>query len=562
MTLFNNFCAAILAVASACRTAINDAVRIIFGFFAAEANAAVGFLPTIRRMKSATAFLAVAVAIPLMSACGGGGSSGGTDLNSPRGPGTTERDSSVGTISQATVMSVVMQVRAAEQDTDPTPIPQPMASDGASLDDENSVFPVGSAFIRSANGNDYAFIYQQDFSITTTINVPEVLPSFDLADASSFTYQVSSGGCTGGDGVPSSLASCEPDADDSNMGTWTFTGPGSIPATTTFSGVAFSVFVVASLSPTPTSETIVTVTAMAATMTMSVSTFSPIHVWEFETGQTNSEVASVVAAFQTKVTAAAESDLVEAVVTVTVKGARDRVNRSRESDNQNIRYSVDAYIFETQYSALGLWIEDPREFFGLSTVAWDSTVSESGVFYFGLQTPAAGVPDTGTATYSGIAAGRYFRNRGVSADDRFSVSGVVNLEANFVDAGGISGTAALTAYGVTDLATSEGEVTVQLSEPLTPNPASNIDGATFFGATSISPGSSAGAFRALERGVGGTGGFVGYFTGPGGVDGAEEAVGSATFESGFESGRDGADGAHSLEFGFLTRQAPPPDDGN
>ena len=78
MTLFNNFCAAILAVASSCGTAINDAARIIFGFFAAGTNAAVGFLPTIRRMKLATAFLAVAVAIPLMSACGGGGGSGFT----------------------------------------------------------------------------------------------------------------------------------------------------------------------------------------------------------------------------------------------------------------------------------------------------------------------------------------------------------------------------------------------------------------------------------------------------------------------------------------------------
>ena len=70
MTRISNFCAAILAVASACGTAIKDAARIIFEFFAAGTNAAVGFLPTIRRMKSATAFLAVAVAIPLMSACG------------------------------------------------------------------------------------------------------------------------------------------------------------------------------------------------------------------------------------------------------------------------------------------------------------------------------------------------------------------------------------------------------------------------------------------------------------------------------------------------------------
>ena len=542
MTLFNNFCAAILAVASSSGTAIKDAVRIIFGFFAAEANAAVGFLPTIRRMKSATAFLAVAVAIPLMSACGGG-SSGGTDLNSPRGPGTSEGVSRVGTISQTTVMSVVALT---------TPIPQ-LAATLIGVDFTNAagtgsdlVFPVdddGSALIRSANGNDYAFINHQDsFTITTTTTIAAVLPSFTLADASSFTYQVSSGGCTGGEGVPQ--ASCVLGTNP-GTGTWTF-GPGSILATTTFSGMAFSV-IVASLIPTPTSETIVTVFAMdAMTMTMR-EPFSPIHVWEFETGQTNSEVASVVAAFQTKVTAAA--DLASAFVTVTVKGARDRVNRSRPSDNQNIRYSVDAYIFETEYSALGLWIEDPRGFFGLSTVAWDPDVSDSGVFHFGLQTPTGGVPSTGTATYSGIAAGRYFRNGGESAEDRFSVSGVVNLAADFTDNGGISGTAALTAYGVTDLATSEGEVTVQLTDtsippttsPVTPDTTSNIVGATFSGDASISPGSAAGAFADLASGVDADDSeFEGYFTGPG----AQEAVGRVEVETDNDE----------LEFGFLTRQ--------
>ena len=226
------------------------------------------------------------------------------------------------------------------------------------------------------------------------------------------------------------------------------------------------------------------------------------------------------------------------VTTVTVKGARDRVNELR--DRQNIRYSVDAYIFETEYSALGLWIEDPREFLGLSTVAWDPAVSDSGVFHFGLQTPATGpadgVPDAGTVTYSGIAAGRYLRNRGESADDRFSVSGVVNLTADFTaNTGGISGTADLTAYEVADLATSSGVVTVQLSESLTPDPAanSNIDGATFLGTTSIL--GTAGAFTNLGSGVGE---FEGYFTGPG----AEEAVGRATVVTDDDF----------LEFGFLT----------
>ena len=570
MTLFNNFCAAILAVASACRTAIKDAARIIFGFFAAEANAAVGFLPTIRRMKSATAFLAVAVAIPLMSACGGGGSSGGTDLNSPRGPGTAEGDSSVGSISRTTVTENVALASAMT-------ITQPMASAVATISvdftnadgtGEDLVFPVGSvtvrtlesdagttmvdvnsrALIRSADGNDYALInHQNSFAITTTITVAAVPPTSYNLDGASFTYQAPSGRCSGGVDPVSSTMIC------TSTGIWTFMSvTAAISATITFSGVPFSE-IFAGLSTAET-RTIMPDGDSPRTFTPVTTTISPIHVWEFETGQTNSEVASVVAAFQTKVTAAAESDLVRAVVTVTVKGARDRVNRSRPSDNQNIRYSVDAYIFETQYSALGLWIEDPREFFGLSTVAWDPDVSESGVFHFGLQTPTGGVPNTGTARYTGIAAGRYLRNRGERAEDRFSVSGVVNLEADFTDNGGITGTAALTAYAVADLATSEGEVTVQLTDGTF---GTGDDRATFSGVTSISPDSAAGDFRALERGVDGTpvdgtGGFEGYFTGPG-ADRArpEEAVGRATFESN--------SGANSLEFGFLTQQATSPD---
>ena len=270
MTLFNNFCAAILAVASSSGTAIKDAVRIIFGFFAAGANAAVGFLPTIRRMKSATAFLAVAVAIPLMSACGGGGSSGGTDLNSPRGPGTAEGVSSVGSISRTTVME---NVALASTMT----ITQPMASAVATISvdftnadgtGEDLVFPVGSellltliiastntldltvsssALIRSANGNDYAYIYHQDtFASITTTTMPEVAAtSYILVDAS-FDYVAPSGGCSGGVDPVSSTAIC------TSTGIWTFTNvDATIPATTTFSGVPFSeIFAAVSVTAT------------------------------------------------------------------------------------------------------------------------------------------------------------------------------------------------------------------------------------------------------------------------------------------------------------------------
>ena len=451
MTLFNNFCAAILAVASSCGTAINDAARIIFGVFAAGTNTAVGFLPTIRRMKLATAFLAVAVAIPLMSACGGGGG-GGTDLNSPRSPGTAEGVSSVGSISETTVTAVVALVSAEET----TPIPPTMATISADFTTaagtgEDLVFPVsdGSALIRSEDGNDYALIYQQD----------------------EFT-----------------------------------------PSTSTIE-------------------------------------LEPVHVWEFETGQTNSEVVSVVAAFQAQ--ANTDADLAPADVTVTVKGARDRVNVLRESDGENIRYSVDAYIFETEYSALGLWIEDPREFFGLSTVARDPDVSESEVFYFGLRTPTTFVP-SGMATYSGVAAGQYLRNLGTVTADRFFVSGVVTLTADFNTDAGISGTADLEAYNVADLATSSGTVNVLLNNT-SGSSESNIDDATFDGTATIM-GTPTGAFADLASGVvADDSGFEGYFTGPE----AEEAVGGVrVVTNGADGDADTLADNDFLEFGFLTREQP------
>ena len=73
MTRINNFCAALLAVASVCGTTINAAVtQMIFRF-------PTGFLPTIRQMKTVMGILVIAVTIPL-SACGGGGGGGASPL--------------------------------------------------------------------------------------------------------------------------------------------------------------------------------------------------------------------------------------------------------------------------------------------------------------------------------------------------------------------------------------------------------------------------------------------------------------------------------------------------
>ena len=402
--------------------------------------------------------------------------------------------------------------------------------------DVNMITVSSSALIRSANGDDYAYIYHQDsyLSITTTTTPEMPATSYTLAGAS-FDYVAPS--CEGGGDVP--LARCF-------EGTWTFSNAdGTILADTEYGGVAFSV-IFAAVTDTATG-TITPDAGFMPAMTLTMpTTILSTPVWEFETGQTNSEVASVVAAFQTKVSA--DIDSTTANVTVTVKGARDRVNFSRDGDNQNIRYSVDAYIFETEYSALGLWIEDPREFLGLSTVAWDPDVSDSEVFYFGLQTPTvAGILTTGgIAEYSGIAAGRYLRNGGESAADRFAVSGVVNLTANFDSDAGIDGTADLTAYGVTDLATSSGVVTVRLTDAGN-NPDSNR--ATFSGTTSIL-GTAAGVFSDLGSDVvAGESEFEGYFTGPR----AEEAVGRATVQTG---GND-LEVDDFLEFGFLTTRQEP-----
>ena len=534
MTLFNNFCAAILAVASACRTAIKDAARIIFGFFAAGTNAAVGFLPTIRRMKLATAFLAVAVAIPLMSACGGGGGGGISTLNN--------------TIAQ------VEDDPENERDLISQPLASSSGADFTTADGTGSdlVFPVDSALIRSASGNDYTYIYQQDaFEVTrTTVSgapVYEVRGAFRVRgvtteESNMLSLAPGSGGNvlisqsyvdTGGNTVNtrgSFRIVC--DEDDCTF-TPTPTGPAAnpiyprVPATfslggTTIGEIANTDSDFRGIGPgTPTTTT----TTIAAT----------VHVSEFDTEGTNAAVATVVSALQTVVNAADDgTGLASATVTIAVKGARDISVTYLDADGENAPRVVEAYFFETQYSALAWWIQDPREFF-LSTVARDPAVSESEVFYFGLQTPANGVPNTGMATYSGVAAGQYLRNLGTVTADRFFVSGAVTLEANFAANGGISGTADLTAYGVEDLAPSMGTVTVQLTDGTF---RTGDESATFDGDASIM-GTPTGEFLDL---AGGAGTFEGYFTGPG----AEEAVGGVEVETDNDE----------LEFGFLTRQVP------
>ena len=513
MTLFNNFCAAILAVASACRTAIKDAARIIFGFFAAGTNAAVEFLPTIRRMKSATAFLAVAVAIPLMSACG---SSSGISVTPSN-----------------TLAETIAQVED-DLENEEVLISQPLASStGADFrtaggTGSNLVFPVDSALIRSASGNDYAYLYQQN-----AITIAEVLAIGPYVVSTEFTWtdlSVGSAGCRQRNAAD--MVSC-------SAGVYTFSVGDSISPNARFGG-----------NDDATSTHIEDVVAAGNTGNIGQLDGTPartipatVHVSEFDTEGTNTTVAAVVSVLQTVVNASVvDTGFASATVTIAVKGARDiSVTYLNVTTGVNEPRVVDGYFFETQYSALAWWIERPDLF--LSNGNW---TFDTRLLHFGLQTPAAGAR-TGTVTYSGIAAGGYLRNGGTVVADRFVVGGQVNLIADFLDAGGISGTAELEAYNVADLATSRGMVTVLLNDNSGSD--SNIDGADFSDTATIMDTPTVGeAFADLD---GGAGTFEGYFTGPG----AEEAVGRVIVVT------DGADDDANtladndfLEFGFLTRE--------
>ena len=579
MTRISNFCAAILAVASACRTAIKDAARIIFGFFAAEANAAVGFLPTIRRMKSATAFLAVAVAIPLMSACGGGGSGISATPPTPRivpaDPPIVPADPPI--VPADTQAEIIALVEADPTNADGD-ITQPEASStGADFTtaagtDEDLIFPVDSALIRTASGNGYVYIYQQAaFNFTVTTTVTTITPEIPGTPATSYEFTAASfvvDASAGGTGCSQIGGFSGSGSFGCSGGVWTFTGwTGIIQAGALFNGLQFSTLAsgtspsAGSRTPrggsttTPSTTTAVTTTVTTTTPTTVTTAISAaVHdVWEFDTEGTNTTVAAVVSRLQTLVDGSRVSTGLEtASVAIAVKGARDTVTYLDRTTGENASRVVEAYLFEAQYSALAGWIEDPDNFLsrGSSSGSWatefDPIPRIPRVLYFGLQTPAAAADArTGTAIYSGIAAGQYLEEGGATVDDRFLVGGVVTLNVDFTTNEGITGRANLAAYNVGDLAALDGVVTVDLTNP-DRSTRSNIDDAIFSGrVTIVGMPIDDTAFDDLN-GLAGT--FDGYFTGPG----AEEAVGRVIVVTG--SGTPATTDDAILEFGFLTRE--------
>ena len=283
--------------------------------------------------------------------------------------------------------------------------------------------------------------------------------------------------------------------------------------------------------------------------------------YETDSANRHSEVTGLVGNMQTILNADDDgTGLASANVSVAVKGAREEsATWLGRISGVIYTFPIDFYVFETQYSALGLWMEAPSDFLGTGDLAywWAWTGA------FGLQTPAADVPTTGTAIYSGVAAGRYLRynpddsntfddDRDVvfTAAERFLVGGKVTLNANFANTGGISGTAVLDAYNVATPTTSSGMVTVQLNDN-SGGSTSNIDGATFSGETSITGTPDANeAFADLTAAKvdAATSEFSGLFTGPG----AEEATGNVIVTSTDTPG--GTNNPYALNFGFLTRR--------
>ena len=306
----------------------------------------------------------------------------------------------------------------------------------------------------------------------------------------------------------------------------------------------------------------VTVTNSAGTAVLTVAATVVTRRYETDSANRHSEVTGLVGNMRTILNAADDgTGLASANVSVAVKGAREE-SATWLGRNSGVIYTfpIDFYVFETQYSALGLWMEAPSDFLGTGDLAywWAWTGA------FGLQTPAADVPTTGTAIYSGVAAGRYLRynpddsntpavdERDVvfPAADRFLVGGKVTLNANFANTGGISGTAVLDAYNVATPTTSSGMVTVQLNDN-SGGSTSNIDGATFSGETSITGTPDANeAFADLTAAKvdAATSEFSGLFTGPG----AEEATGNVIVTSTDTPG--GTNNPYALNFGFLTRR--------
>ena len=305
----------------------------------------------------------------------------------------------------------------------------------------------------------------------------------------------------------------------------------------------------------------VTVTNSAGTAVLTVAATVVTRRYETDSANRHSEVTGLVGNMQTILNTADDgTGLASANVSVAVKGAREE-SATWLGRNSGVIFTfpIDFYVFETEYSALGLWMESPSDFLGRGDLAywWAWTGA------FGLQTPAADVPTTGTAIYSGVAAGRYLRynpddsntpddDRDVvfTAAERFLVGGKVTLNANFANTGGISGTAVLDAYNVATPTTSSGMVTVQLNDN-SGGSTSNIDGATFSGETSITGTPDANeAFADLTAAKvdAATSEFSGLFTGPG----AEEATGNVIVTSTDTPG--GTNNPYALNFGFLTRR--------
>ncbi len=208
------------------------------------------------------------------------------------------------------------------------------------------------------------------------------------------------------------------------------------------------------------------------------------------------------------------------------------------------RHTVDGYFYEGEYGGFGIWLANPQNFFGAGAFGFPDWQRQ--IFYYGLMTPAANVPTTGTARYSGIAAGLYLTHAGtVGGDpgDRFVVAGDVHLEADFA-AQEIGGDVFLRAFHHHTLAAEEGHVDIVLRG----GTFDAADPARFSGEAEIT--SAEGTLRSTThyvlRGVElpasmGVGSFDGMLAGPRG----EEAVGKVHFATDF---------GRNLEFGFITRQ--------
>ncbi len=82
-------------------------------------------------------------------------------------------------------------------------------------------------------------------------------------------------------------------------------------------------------------------------------------------------------------------------------------------------------IYGLEYSAMGLWIADPADFYFASASGYTG-FSEARIAHFGLPTPEDQIPTTGSAVYSGSMRGIAF-----DANNRYLVLNNLDLTANF-----------------------------------------------------------------------------------------------------------------------------------